>query len=71
MDLGGADAVDAAFDAVTVSYEHLLKLLEDGGLETYDDTKFVAYLQGCERFRNRLALVDHQAVNEAQSRIGQ
>ena len=33
MDLGGADAVDAAFDALTVQYEHLLKLVEDGGLE--------------------------------------
>ncbi len=68
MDLGGGDAVDAAFDALTVGYEHLLKLLEDGGLEGYDDTRFVAYLQGFERFRNRLALADHQAVRDAQRR---
>ena len=65
MDLGGGDAVDAAFDALTVGYEHLLKLVEDGGLEGYDDARFVAYLQGFERFRNRLALADHQAVRDA------
>ena len=68
MDLGGADAVDAAFDALTVQYEHLLKLLEDGGLEGYDNTRFVAYLQGFERFRNRLSLADHQSVRDAQGR---
>ena len=66
MDLGGADAVDAAFDALTVGYEHLLKLVEDGGLETYDHARLVGFLQGWERFRNRLALVDHQAVRAAQ-----
>ena len=68
MDLGGADAVDAAFDALIVGYEHLLKLVEDGGLEAFDDTRFVAYLQGFERFRNRLALADHQSVRDAQRR---
>ncbi len=68
MDLGGGDAVDAAFDALTVGYEHLLKLVEDGGLEGYDNIRFVAYLQGFERFRNRLALADHQAVRDAQRR---
>ena len=66
MDLGGGDAVDAAFDALTVGYEHLLKLVEDGGLEIYDHARLVGFLQGWERFRNRLALVDHQAVRAAQ-----
>ena len=51
-----------------MQYEHLLKLLEDGGLEGYDDTRFVAYLQGFERFRNRLSLADHQSVRDAQRR---
>ena len=67
MDLGGGDAVDAAFDALTVGYEHLLKLVEDSGLETYDHARLVRFLQGWERFRNRLALVDHQAVRAAQT----
>ena len=68
MDLGGADAVDAAFDALTVHYEHLLKLLEDGGLDGYDDARFLGFLQGFERFRNRLSLADHQGVKNAQER---
>ena len=49
-----------------MGYEHLLKLVEDGGLETYDHARLVGFLQGWERFRNRLALVDHQAVRAAQ-----
>ena len=68
MDLGDVDAVDAAFDALEVGFEQLLKLLEDGGLEGYDDTRFVAYLQGFERFRNRLSLADHQSIRDAQRR---
>ena len=68
MDLWGADAVDAAFDALTVHYEHLLKLLEDGGLEAFDDARFLGFLQGFERFRNRFSLVDHQGVQDAQRR---
>ena len=68
MDLGAAEAVDAAFDALTGQYEHLLKLLEDGGLESYDDAGFIGFLQGFERFRNRLSLADHQGVKNAQRR---
>ena len=68
MDLGGADAVDAAFDALRVHFDHLLKLVEDGGLEGYDNLRFVGFLQDFERFRNRLSLADHQAVRDAQRR---
>ncbi|HZA74435.1 MAG TPA: DUF222 domain-containing protein [Propionibacteriaceae bacterium] len=66
MDLRAEDAVAAAFDALTVQYEDLLKLVEDGGLETYDHGRLVGFLHGWERFRNRLTLVDHQAVRTAQ-----
>ena len=34
MDFGGTAAVDAALDALSVSVDHLVKLVEDGGLET-------------------------------------
>ena len=68
MDLRAADALDAAFDAAKVHFEHVLKLVEDGGLEAYDDTRLVGFLHQFERFRNRLPLVDHQAVKDAQRR---
>ena len=60
--------MDAAFDALRVHFDHLLKLLEVGSLESYDTARFVAYLQDFERFRNRLSLADHKAVRDAQRR---
>ena len=68
MDLGGVGAVDAAFDALEVGFEQLLKLVEDGSLHDLDDSRFVQFLQRFERFRNRHALVDHQAIGAADRR---
>ena len=65
MDLGGRAAVDAAFDALTVCFEHLLKLVEDRALDEFDNAGLVGFFQGFERFRNRLPLVDHQAIGAA------
>jgi hypothetical protein len=68
MDFGDAGAVGNALDALNVSLDHLVKLVEDGGLETFDDTQLVGFLQGFERLRNRLPLIDHQTVRDAQRR---
>ncbi len=68
MDFGDVGAVDAAFDALNISLDHLVKLVEDGGLEVFDDTQLVGFLQGFERLRNRLPLIDHQTVRDAQRR---
>ncbi len=57
-----------ALDALNVSLDHLVKLVEDGGLETFDDTQLVGFVQGFERLRNRLPLIDHQTVRDAQRR---
>jgi hypothetical protein len=65
MDFGDASAVEDALDALNVSLDHLVKLVDDGGLETFDDAQLVGFLQGFERLRNRLPLVDHQMINEA------
>ena len=46
---------------VTAGSVSLVKLVEDGGLEPLDNAGLVGFLQGFERFRNRLPLVDHQA----------
>lgn len=56
-----AGAVDAAMEAVLVSFDRLLQLVEDGGLQQLDDHRFVAFLQGYERIRNRVRFVERQA----------
>jgi hypothetical protein len=68
MDFGDVGAVDPALDALNVSLDHLVKLVEDGRLETFDDTQLVEFVQGFERLRNRLPLIDHRMVRDAQRR---
>ena len=68
MDFGDVGAIDAAFDALNVSLDHLVKLVEDGRLEIFDDTQLVEFVQGFERLRNRMPLIDHQTVRDAQRR---
>jgi hypothetical protein len=60
--------VDLALDALSTSLDHLVKLIEDGGLDGLDDAGLVGFLQGFERLRNRLPLVDHAAVGAAVAR---
>ncbi len=50
MELGEAAAVDAALDSLSVSLDHLVKLVEDGGLEVFDCTQLVGFCKdssGC------------------------
>ena len=68
MDFGDPIAAEQALDDLHVSLDHLLKLLEDRALETLDDTGLVGFLQGFERLRNRLPLIDHQMINEGTTR---
>jgi hypothetical protein len=68
MDFGDAGVVDDALDALNTSLDHLVKLVEDGGLETFDNTQLVGFLHGFERLRNRLPLIDHQTLRDAQRR---
>ena len=49
-------------DALSTGLDHLVKLVEDGGLESLDDAGLVGFLWGLERVRNRLPLVDHAAI---------
>ena len=70
MELGAgeATAVDHALDGFRSQRVDLIKVVEDGGLDAYDDLGFVGFLQRCERVRNRIALVDHRAVRDAEAR---
>ena len=61
-------AADAALHTFVLDLDSLVKFVEDGGLGVLDNAQFVGFLQGFERARNRLALVDHQNVRDAQRR---
>lgn len=66
MDLRSGDAVETSFDTLSVDFDHFLKVVEDGSLDTFDPTRLVGFMQDYERFRNRLSLIDHQIVKAAQ-----
>ena len=75
MDLGGDSVagglptlVDLALDQLCTGLDHLVKLVEDGGLESLDDAGLVGFLQGFEKVRNRLPLVDHAAIGAVVAR---
>ena len=54
--------VDQALDQLTVGLDYLVKLVEDGGLDHFDDPGLVGFLQTFEKVRNRLPLVDHATI---------
>ena len=62
-----ATAADLALDALTEALDHLIGVVEGGGLETFDGPGLIEFLQRFERLRNRTALVDHRALRAAES----
>ena len=68
MDIGDPGQVEQALDTLHVDLDHLIKLVEDRGLETLDDPGLVGFLQGFEKLRNRLPLIDHQMIKEGTTR---
>lgn len=75
MDLGGwgqrgeeSSSVDYALDQLTTGLDHLIKVVDDGGLDHLDDHRLVEFIQVFERTRNRLALVDHRVIADADRR---
>ena len=68
MDVGDPTVAEQALDDLHVGLDHLIKLVEDRALESLDDTGLVGFLQGFERLRNRLPLIDHQMIQEGTAR---
>ena len=68
LDPALADPVDQALDQCQVALDHLVKLVEDGVLDTLDDPGLVRVMQQFETWRNRLPLVDHHVIAAAQAR---
>ena len=66
----GADptAADLALDVLSTDLDHLIKIVEDGGLDGYDNAGLIGFMQSFERLRNRLPLIDHQVIIDAQRR---
>lgn len=46
----------------------LITVIEGGGLDHGDNHDLVMFMQDFERFRNRLSLVDHRVIREAEER---
>ena len=69
---GGVDDVESpvafALDQFSLGVDHLVKILEDGGLDAFDNGGFVGVMQGLERVRNRLPLADHRILADAERR---
>src|SRR4051812_22924798 len=63
-----ATAVDHALDGLSTALDHLVKVVEDGGLDAYDDRQLVTFAQQVEAVRNRTALLDHRLIHDGQAR---
>ena len=57
-----------ALKVFETALDGLVATVEAGGLDHFDDAELMAFLQGFERARNRMALVDHRTVADAERR---
>src|SRR3954447_15504714 len=63
-----ATPVDHALDALSTAVDHLVKVVEDGGLDGYDDAGLLGFARSLEQVRRRSGLVDHRLVRDLESR---
>lgn len=61
-------AADHALDQLSVAVGHLVKVVEDGGLDSFDDMGLVGFMQAFEQIRNRMQLVDHRMITDGEHR---
>ena len=60
--------VDRLLTQLSGCFDQLVKLVDDGGLDTFDDTGLVRFMHAFETLRNRLPLIDHQVIGAAAAR---
>ena len=61
-------AVDRALDGLHSAADGLVEAVEAGACDVLDDQGFIRFLQELERIRDGLAVVDHRAVREVETR---
>ena len=54
--------VDHALGVLESGLDHLVRAVEQGGLDHYDDGRLIEFAQTFERVRNQMSLVDHEVV---------
>ena len=64
---GEPTAADAALDGFVAALDHLVGVVDGGGLDGYDGLRLVGFLQRFEQARNRTAVVDHRALRVAEA----
>ena len=75
MQLGDATAgertqrsqLDVALDTLDDAAERLIDAIEGGGLDQLDAAEKISFWQRFETFRNRLPLIDHQLIADAEA----
>src|SRR3954468_47004 len=65
---GGATPVDHALDALSTAVSHLVKVVEDGGLDGYDQAGLLGFARSFEQVRRRSGVVDHRLVRDLETR---
>lgn len=65
---GNPTPADVALTQLAEGLDRLLKAVEGGGLEGFDDAELIGFMQGFEQLRNRLPLIDHAVITDANRR---
>ena len=72
MSLGGdvdyATTLENAADQFATGLNHLVKVLADPSLSTLDQDRFIGVMQNLEQTRNRIPLIDHALIGDAEAR---
>jgi hypothetical protein len=65
---GAVTALDHALDQLVTARDHLVKLVDDGGLDGLDNSELVGFWQSFESFRNGLPVLDHRLITDSVTR---
>jgi hypothetical protein len=66
--VANATPLEQAMDGFATAFGHLVKVVDDGGLDDLDAHGLVGFLQDYESVRNAMAVVDHAAIHTATER---
>jgi len=67
-DIDYSTTVDNALAQYTTGLNQLVKVLAHDALSSLDDAKLISVMQHLEQQRNRIPLIDHAVIAEAQAR---